>query len=271
MSSEHANGQVEFSRLTNELARRRKERPERAENYTRIVAAASKLSKTPLVHGSERREVLTELVRTRAALYSRIARDLEPNDAEKCLGIHDKAYASMGVLYPDKSVALLFHEQLETPETDASPWDSGAFNRKLETDGFSPDERRALFHEYVLKAPWHRRYLVDYVASCFWDAMHYLDVTQRHAFSDPLGMLDTMLPRLRSFEVRVPTRLPIDSDTLLAVFLRQGKKPLSTALASWLENLQQAGVKIEIDRSRKTRRFLHSKVRQWIREYVSAT
>lgn len=249
-------------RLLGELETCRNTQPERLASYERVLTAARMLLEVPLVHGCERRDALESIAREQA-LLSREARGQPPHEAELLLGIQDRVYAAMGILYPDKAVALVLNPHVEVNGTAASPWDSGAFAKAMAGNGFSAVESRNCFDEYSLEAPWHREYLVAYVASCYWQASDYLDVSSRHAFSDPLGMLDTRHPRLRTFEVRVPATIPVRKETLLAIFLRQGSLPLPLALSEWLERLDRSGVAVRLFR-RGSSQFLEEKVREWI-------
>lgn len=237
----------------------------RAQNYGRVLESARRLEGVPLVHGVSERTDLGELARTRS-LSSRASRGLAARKVEEYLGIEERVYASAGILYPDARMALVFRPEVERPGTDASPWDSGLFARKLCPDlPPMPDPgRRGVFQRYTLPAPHYREYLVCYVASCYWQPWDYLDPHQRHAFTDPLGALCEH-PRSRSFEVRIPDGIELSQDALLAVFLL-GKGAMPRTVTDWLQHLARAGVVIK--QQHGSSRYLERLVREWISAHL---
>ncbi len=259
--------------LIDELAQQRSKTQDQQGLYERSSTDARRMADLPVVHGLDDLSTLDTLATQPHphCLRSRAARRPEAprNPAEECLGIYDCVYGALGVLYPDKKVALLFRNNIEVEPTNASPWDSGAVNRHWEQTHIAPEERRILFARYVLPAPEYRSYFVEYIASCFWQPNDYLYVGRRHAFSDPLGLLDTRKPRLRNFEVRVPREIPVTVDSLLAVFLRQERRPLSHSVAQWLESLESHGV--AIDASVSAHAPLQETVCTWLNNWVQRT
>lgn len=120
-----------LQQLLDELEQlRRSDSEVRAQNYGRVLKAARRLKRVPLVHGVSDENDLAELAGTRS-LRSRASRGLAAREVEAYLGIEDRVYASAGVLYPDARMALVFRPEVERPGTDASPWDSGLFAGKL--------------------------------------------------------------------------------------------------------------------------------------------
>ena len=231
-------------------------------SYEHVLPDAHKLQSVPLVHGTDRPADLVAIC-AEGALLSRTARGLPgTNEAEAYLGVQNKVYASAGTLYPDARVAFIFHSTAEPAGTEASPWDSGAFVRALCEDLPRPpaQERRALFLKYTLAAPDYRDYLVDYVASCYREPAHYLTPGCRHAFPDPIGALSEH-PRSRSFEVRIPERLEVSEATLIGVFLQEQDEE-DPRVASWLQNLDRAG--IHIDYCQGSWRHMRGRVCRWI-------
>ncbi len=247
---------------------------DRASVYERVRPDAQRcLPHVPLVHGSGSIDDVNSIL-AEGFLCSRQGRGKKANRREAYLGIDDVVYTAAGILYPDARVGFVFRPDIvEEPDgVLASPWDSGAICSSLRQDLPKPPEpqRRQLFERYSLPAPMYRVYLACYVASCYRHWWHYLDLgTAKPAFGSPCNALGRHA-RSRSFEVRIPSRIPVTTSSLLAVFITLRDQPLSPAASDCLRRLERAGVVVK-SLSNASPPSLQRHIFAWVREHLNAS
>jgi hypothetical protein len=247
---------------------RRRDGEERSSHYEeQLPHALKQVERLPLFHGTNIDAFFSAFsvgeLRCRAAVRS----DLP--EAQRYLGLGEWVYTSAGVLYPNRVVAIVLGPHSEAHEkVAASPWDTGAFCHHLcpQLSPMPGPERRQHFQRHTLPSPAWRQYMGHYVASCFGSFDDYLE-SRPHKWADPLGALSS--DRFsRVFEVRFQVRIPLTSDTLVALFIPRnagGRKML--ALRTKLSLL---GPNVHVDYYPAAERLLPQRVRAWMQPRFEA-
>ncbi len=197
-------------------------------------------------------------------------------DHQLCFDTYEAVYTSAGIMHPQREVAFAFSPNIEEVpglRIDGSPWDTGAFFRHvapllhLDTD----EAKASFFHAHTLQAPWYREYLVAYVATCFSCAADYLRRSD-YAHPDPAQILSARPndPLLRVFEVRVYPRLPLESGSILALFLPSPEYLTPPVAERLYPMLEDAGVHIEYYGRPPLRGIKTNPSRDDLRRYVIA-
>lgn len=215
----------------------------------RLGAMEQQMSGVPLIHGTSL-NFLNDIWKTQA-LRSRKELGMAELDHQRCFNTYGAVYVSAGVMYPERQVAIAFSPGVEEDvglRVDASPWDTGTFYKyvalsmglKTETD------RLRFFREHTLRAPVYRKYLIDYVATCFRSADDYLR-RRPYIHPDPGGVMAVRPDDffLRVFEIRCFPRLSLRTDSIEAVFLPSPRfltRPLRERV---IPEMRRAAIRLE--------------------------
>ena len=238
--------QHKLASLLQELREHRaQDAPEREEAFQACVEetelAADRLC---LVHGVVDEPVMHSIL-SAGALKRRAELGLPPTVAEEAWGLSSAVYLGVGRLHPNRRYALAFRSRVEdSVPVEASPWDTGSFYRWYRR-GRAAGMAKGFCERHTLPAPYYRRYLAHYVASCFAGLSGYLEGTQ-HRWADPLGALDAGKEVLRCFEARSGEEIPLDPGYLAAVFVRRAASLERESEPFWeaLERLRESDVEI---------------------------
>ena len=241
--------------LLNKLQASRQTRKEFLDDYpVQMMTVREQIGDVPLIHGTSPQNLIN--IWNVKALRSREQLGKAELDHQRCFNTYGAVYASVGVMYPQRQVAIAFSPSIEEDvdmRVDASPWDTGSFYKQVASSiGLKTEEDRlTFFREHTLDAPEYREYLVDYVATCFQSAEDYL----RHGdykYPDPAGVM-AVNPNnsfLRVFEVRSYPQLNLRPEKIEVVFL---PSPISSReLLQVASEMRSAGINIEYYGQRRT-------------------
>jgi hypothetical protein len=220
---------------------------------------------------------------TEGALRSRQALGRNELDHQCCFGTYGVVYASVGVMYPQRQVALVLTsaaEQTPRVKVDATPWDTGTFYAHVakKLGLHVDDERSRVFREHTLPSPTYRDYFVEYVATCFRDSRDYLE-GRPNTWADPLNVM-TVWPNdllVRVFEARLSPSVALNPDEVEAIFLSSPRFLSAELRERVVPELRRAGIKVEYygsalaqpGRTNATPADLQQFVTRWVLDRVS--
>jgi len=210
----------------------------------RQEAATTWAKRLPLTHSTNLKWL--DSILTAGALISQNTLGIRVGKAETMLDTGNDVFLYVGAFtYPGTECGFLFLPSLENvppAQGVATPFDSGAMAYKVPAPTPYPDGP-AFVRDHELSVPAYRTLLGQVIADISPSPEHFIrDPSPRchcgKVLLHPLGLpLDNA--RRNTFEVRLPSQVPLQPPHLRAVFVREGYEPRA------LHTLMDRGVHIE--------------------------
>jgi hypothetical protein len=213
---------------------------------TRANDAKVMAYKLPLSHAAGE-DTMVKILKS-GALLSQTAVGLPPHQAETALDTADDVFFYLGAFaYPETECGFLFLPALEeNHQSDgvSTPFDSGALVSKVSPPTDYPRSRVDFVRDHELPVSAYRdllgRVIADYARACgvYLRAPEEFKCECGFVREHPFGLTGGDR-RTATFEVRIPSNVPLSPPHLHAVFVRNGFEPRELA------PLRRAGVRIE--------------------------